>query len=456
MKITEKTLILPIALLLIALFVSGCAYQYKIIPFNAQIIKKSVDDAVTKTLTEVGIPERTLLSIVSIENPETSDDDPLNSLIIDSLISGFTSNKTLVVVRDDDIMARLAIEESGNRVKYLLSKKLREGDLTKNDIAKLLKELSQLKIKNLTIAPNELNINLTEKRSFLGEEKGKDVNLIDLKLLKDLAPNLKTADKLLTFRVLECGVRYVKDEKPGMVKRQANTLLALRLIDAKSGIIQWADIIEGKSEDRIPAIAIKAAERAHYRFYGFALPNVKETKEDISFAPTEKMVRKKPFKKAESEEFIPQHSIIPFLGILSLESSNTIFGGLKYEYDFLKYIGFEVGAGFGMVENIWRNKIGYIIPTANIIFMYPTIKFEPFLSTGIGAKLFTEKEDLRSLLEFNIGLGCKYRLNKSTALLIDGRVHLAEEMTQELDGEKLIISDGDDYQVTIGLVYYFK
>ena len=89
--------------------------------------------------------------------------------------------------------------------------------------------------------------------------------------------HLKPIDYVLSFRVLECGVRYVPLEKKlhglyEMVNRVALTKIHLRLINARTGVIKWSDMLTGTSEEKTPRKYVSLAENGQYRFYHYAYP----------------------------------------------------------------------------------------------------------------------------------------------------------------------------------------
>lgn len=101
--------------------------------------------------------------------------------------------------------------------------------------------------------------------------------------------NLSAADKILAYRVLECGLRYEEEaEKPkgacciaplpgtakgGMIKRVAYTSLHLRIEDTKTSIVRWAGELEGRVTDRIPQDMVEPLKERELIFYKHGLPN---------------------------------------------------------------------------------------------------------------------------------------------------------------------------------------
>lgn len=88
---------------------------------------------------------------------------------------------------------------------------------------------------------------------------------------------LSRVNYILSFRVLECGVRYVNLDKKlhdhyPLVKRLALTKVHLRLIDSKTGAITWSDILTGQAQEETPETFISQAEDGQYRFFDYHYP----------------------------------------------------------------------------------------------------------------------------------------------------------------------------------------
>ncbi|MEO0142884.1 MAG: hypothetical protein ABIL70_08175 [candidate division WOR-3 bacterium] len=86
--------------------------------------------------------------------------------------------------------------------------------------------------------------------------------------------NLATASKIVTYRVLDCGIEFVPSAGGALIRR-ASAILHIRLEDAKKGNILWLGRVEGKYEDQIPPSMIGKLEPLPLIFYDNAMPNVK-------------------------------------------------------------------------------------------------------------------------------------------------------------------------------------
>ncbi|MBN2406307.1 MAG: hypothetical protein JXJ19_01310 [Elusimicrobia bacterium] len=71
----------------------------------------------------------------------------------------------------------------------------------------------------------------------------------------------RTPDYILSYRLLECAVKYGKSADLSSVERTASAVVNLRLVDAKSGDIVWATKIEEAQKDIVEKKAIRKLEQ---------------------------------------------------------------------------------------------------------------------------------------------------------------------------------------------------
>ncbi len=86
--------------------------------------------------------------------------------------------------------------------------------------------------------------------------------------------NLVSASKIITYRVLDCGIEFTPSAGGSLIRR-ASTILHIRLEDAKKGNILWLGRVEAKVEDQVPPNMLGELEAEPLIFYDNALPNVK-------------------------------------------------------------------------------------------------------------------------------------------------------------------------------------
>jgi len=136
--------------------------------------------------------------------------------------------------------------------------------------------------------------------------------------------NLYSADKLLTYRVLECGIRYKNPEySTAYVERIAYTRLHCRLTNAKTGEILHAGIIENEVKDLVPFRVIEELKQIRFELFDFSRPNIQgmqiqkpaeKNYRPLYNLPTTSLI---PLEKVEKEE-ISRSPISIILGIVVL------------------------------------------------------------------------------------------------------------------------------------------
>ena len=90
-----------------------------------------------------------------------------------------------------------------------------------------------------------------------------------------LDTRLSTADKILSYRVIESGVVYNyndKSLKSDEVKREARTILEAKLIDAKTSKVITAFTLDGNASDNIYSYDIDKHKDFSYKYYSHTLP----------------------------------------------------------------------------------------------------------------------------------------------------------------------------------------
>jgi len=87
-----------------------------------------------------------------------------------------------------------------------------------------------------------------------------------------LDTDLSAADYLVSYRVLEAGIRYRKADSMGKVKREALVRLNVRIERAPDGDILWAGEMNGEFTDVIDKELVVPLSDYHYSFFGHRLP----------------------------------------------------------------------------------------------------------------------------------------------------------------------------------------
>lgn len=231
----------PFLFLIIMITMCGCAAQLKFRPdfdkSNAIFIEKSARELEIVNAIQPFITQTDKIIVASIEDPYTVD-IPINYLIEDNLISNLTKSGYNVLERDPDMIKRFMSEENG---KYKI------GDIFNSD--DVTNELGTVAIPN---------------------QKETDIKI-------------KSADKIISFRLLECEILYelpedvsLIEKDSALVKRLARTRLHIRVTDAKTSEIKLATILENEIQDEIPSNQISILSNIHYVYYDQALSNIKK------------------------------------------------------------------------------------------------------------------------------------------------------------------------------------
>ena len=135
------------------------------------------------------------------------------------------------------------------------------------------------------------------------------------------------ADKLLTYRVLECGVFFKQPEINPMnnlsienvdkVDRYARTRLHCRLEDAKTGIILNAGIVEHETVDRVKRSDLTSLENINYTFYQHELPTIKSEDQKIGEIVTDKTPATT-FVSPAATGAAPKPAMVALVGLLAM------------------------------------------------------------------------------------------------------------------------------------------
>lgn len=228
-------------ILAITIIMSGCAvkpprFKPDFDKSNAILIEKSVKGLEIVTTIQPVVATTDKVAVVSIERPYTVD-LPINYLIEDNLIANLITAGYNVLERDADMIPRLVSEE-GEKYKIV--------DLSR----------------------------------FEGAVKGGGELVIPDQT--EIDTQMESADKVLSYRLLECGILYefpeggkpVKLGEPRDVTRIARTRLYIRVTDAKTSEIKLATILENEIKDTIPSNQIGTLADIHYTYYEQAMPNL--------------------------------------------------------------------------------------------------------------------------------------------------------------------------------------
>ena len=259
-----KTNSLPFYALIITL--SSCSIQENTtLTFektNASLIQKSVQNLQVSSTLKSDLSKDENIVIVGIED-ESTKDNGIIAIIEDQVVKDFVNKGYKVLERDNDIIYRLISESDTN---YTITHKAKSFS---NQHAK---STSASSIGAVDLNNDEYLSGNTEALAYNNSYYRKNYD-------QTLETNLLASDKLITYRVIECGVIYDIDYDDTMydnvdVKREARTILEMRITDSKTGEILYANELNGIAKDTITENEYKSLNDFGYRFYSHSLPKI--------------------------------------------------------------------------------------------------------------------------------------------------------------------------------------
>ena len=235
---------------------------------------------------------------IAVKSIEIDIDDQLDESVLymieDNLISSLIDNNYRVVERDPDALTSL-YRESSSKYKR---KKESNSDNQSYDVSEL---------GNLTLnssGESVINFTISEDGEDIKDDNSKDEkNLIDT--------NLNSADYILSYRVIECGVIYSETNavqeglpipdfaKLDNIERSAKTRLHCRLTNAKTSEIVAAGLIENEVVDIIDRDDINSLKKISYSYYHHTLPlqTLEAYKDKETMDVVKNIERKEKFRK---------------------------------------------------------------------------------------------------------------------------------------------------------------
>jgi hypothetical protein len=269
---------------------------------HAMLIEKAVNGLDIVKAVKDYVDQKEKLVVVGIETSKTYD-LPVNYIIEDNMISNLVGASYSVLERDENLLSRMMYEQ-GDRYQRVIPSA--PSSILLRGIEK--EGMHYLNpYTNTTTDPNGVGVvNLKDSMEFF-------LKLSDF--YKDMLGQVKVknADVLISYRVLECGIMVEKEEpKKGSAaepkakpvdaktatasllkvyfKREAMARLAIRVVDAKTGEVRYAGVLENRSKDSLPFEQEQGQSEAdfrnnvaqyqgylqnyHYTFYDQQLPNV--------------------------------------------------------------------------------------------------------------------------------------------------------------------------------------
>lgn len=248
--------------LVLTSFLSSCAVKNKVTyeKTNASLIQKSIKNLNTLDALMSKIEKTDNIIIVGVEDYKTSDYSLLATLE-DEIIKDFVIQGYNILERDNDMLYRLFAEESKN-YKYVNRVKQYDRSAAYQQSASSLFGRANDGYNNAYLSGSGYN----EAASSSYSQKNYN---------QQYQSTLHSADKIISYRVIESGIVYDYDEKEaemGEVEREARTILEVRLTDAKTSEILSAVTLDGKANDFVKEQDVSALKTFSYRYYSHTLP----------------------------------------------------------------------------------------------------------------------------------------------------------------------------------------
>ncbi len=246
---------------------SSCGGKYAEVPTfedsNAYLIKKSVESISLADSIAQFIDQDDKVVFVSIERDKT-DDHAIPSLIEDVFIEQLVDRGYQVLERDDNLVYRL----------------MAESDSAYTYMERIRRKASSTQRSAAVTDPTFL---------YPPEKYGNISTYTDYEHYNDHAfyTSLYSADKIIAYRILESGILYeriYKKTESDTLHRIADTILHLRIEDAKTGEILNVSEARGTVSDTVRTDDMRLLENYHMHFYRFGYPVTYGNQPQVSIA----------------------------------------------------------------------------------------------------------------------------------------------------------------------------
>jgi hypothetical protein len=230
---------------LITLFVD-CAKQYKYPKYedsNQMFIENTIKKLDIGKEQDFSLLKNSKVILRSLETNQTLD-YPLIAMIEDNLIRSLIKNKFQVLERDENAVKDMIEESQNSKFSLLLQGGKEAGRYYMEGTSKRGSQIIELKEESMPF----------------------------------LETRLSSADYMISYRVLECGLNYEEitndNEK---VKRNCLVRISIRVQRTSTGEIKYADTFEAKNSDIIEKSFVDPLSSFHYAFYSHKYPIQGET-----------------------------------------------------------------------------------------------------------------------------------------------------------------------------------
>lgn len=227
---------------------------YYVFASNDDLLRQTVIRAVRGASNLPGMRSTRTVALVNLDGP-SSPGAELRPLLEDALVAELAQNGRPVAEREDHLLVRIANEAA-------------RGDTLLLDVLTRHAGPDRPFVYDARL---RTGANLAAV-SGLGSTGDRRI------LVRDLATEppsrVPAADQVLGYRIVERTLRVDPVHEPGqvepMLRREAIVRIFLRLLDARTGIVQWAERFEASLVDEVPERVYRHLETPPNRYYGYA------------------------------------------------------------------------------------------------------------------------------------------------------------------------------------------
>lgn len=226
---------------------------------NANLIEQSIPSDLVTQLMDSLLVESDRLVVLSEESPKSLDNN-LTVGIETQLIQGLVQHGVSVLERDEDMLLRL-IGESSSKYTHVTKNKSSYTGVAASGSSGGSRLVGQ-QLAGSSYSSSSAGAMTSGVENWARAEP----------------TELPTATKLLTYRVLECGIQRGLQSREGgfdedkLISREAMTVLDIKLVDASTGQITFADRISGVARSEARKGEFDRRKDPSYRFYSHGSP----------------------------------------------------------------------------------------------------------------------------------------------------------------------------------------
>ncbi len=240
----------PFAALLL-LLVGGCVKVIAVdVKSNGEVLLDAMEEHARISVKKLGFDERTRVAVVDLDGDQGEDSYP-SALVRDMLVDALSDAGITVVERDVDGLATAMMESVGDSLPLTIER----GDQQSEELPDgrpLSRRLDMASAVAISAAEGPATTSLT------------------------------TANRVLEYRILQCGVWVGLDADEEVLRRKIRVELLIRVVEPEHGIVLWSDRVVYTTEGSLPPAAERVVGLEKYVFYP---PRERQQPEDGDGAP---------------------------------------------------------------------------------------------------------------------------------------------------------------------------